>query len=238
MKIKQSTLIVLLLIATLFQTHSSYAADTLNLRDQRYCEVLLGTGGFILPNQLDVYNTIGLNECPEDLWSRLNAKKIKKENRAKSAILNGPRHWTIDGFKNSSLQNIEVKNFDGLVMRKAGILKVSLFDFLMNRKPYRIHHVSRKTTIVFLAGQKEFQLIDPQGQVYFMQSYSLEKEDQSLASLENLGSKLNLPEGWKFQVVTLKQDFFLTAPNSIAEVIQDDLKNTYQLAPGVTPSDF
>ena len=153
-------------------------------------------------------------------------------------ILNGPRHWTIDGFENSTLQNANIKNFDGLAMWKAGVLKVSLFDLLISRKPYRIHHVARNTTAVFLAGQKEFQLIDSKGQVYFMQSYSLEKENQTLSSLESLASKLRLPEGWRFQVVTLKKDYFLTALNSIAEVTQDDLTNTYQMAPGAAPSDF
>ena len=235
--INRSISFILFLTGTTLAAYS-HAADTLNLRDVRYCEVLLGTGGVLFPNQLDVYNTIGLNECPEDLWSKLNAKTIKKENHSKTAILNGPRHWTIDGFKDSSLQNAEIKDFNGLAMRKAGILKVSLSDLLLNRKPYRIHHVARKTTAVFLAGQKEFQLIDSNNRVYFMQSYSLEKESQTLASLENLGSKLNLPEGWKFQVVTLKKDYFLTALDSIAEVTQDDLTDTYQMAPGAEPTDF
>ena len=123
-------------------------------------------------------------------------------------------------------------------MRKAGFLRVSLFDLLTSRKPYRIHHVARNSTTVFLAGQKEFQLIDPNNRVYFMQSYSLDKENQSLGSLENLASKLRLPEGWRFQVITLKKDYFLTAFNSVAEVTQDDLSNTYQMAPGAMAPDF
>jgi hypothetical protein len=61
-----------------------------------------------------------------------------------------------------------------------------------------------------------------------MQSYSLEKEPQSLDTLPQLRSQLHLPKGWRYRYITLKHDFFLKAVDNMATVIQDDLLNTYQ----------
>ena len=84
-----------------------------------------------------------------------------------------------------------------------------------------------------------FQLVDDQGNVYFMQSYSLEKDtDQTAQTLSQLGSVLTLPSGWTFRSLVLKADYNLTALNNMATVIQDDLLNTYQLAPGATADQF
>jgi hypothetical protein len=187
---------------------------------------------------LDVYNTIGLNNCPDELWRNLNADKIQDENHAKVARLNGPRHWVIDGFKGSSLQDSTILSFAGLSMRKAGILMLTLADVLTLGKPYKLHHVARKTTAVFLAGKPEFLLIDADGSVYFMQSYSQQKTDQSLITLAQLGSHLNLPAGWSYKVITLKNDFFLAAEKDMATVTQDEFENTYQLAPHVREGQF
>ena len=34
------------------------------LRDQRYCEIILGADASRLPRAVEVYNTAGLNDCP------------------------------------------------------------------------------------------------------------------------------------------------------------------------------
>ena len=67
--------------------------------------------------------------------------------------------------------------------------------------------------------------------MYVMQSYS-EIVDPSLrmADLQNLGSRLKLPAGWKFPY-----SGSLCAPRVIAtgeaRIVQDDLENTYQINP-------
>ncbi len=222
-------LVFTLIVAGSLLTLKMTLADTppLNLRDARYCEILLGTGGLIIPKEIDVYNTIGLNDCPQNLWSKMDPGQIKNETGAKIVKLNGPRHWLIDSFSGSSLIDPTVKNFGGIQMREAGILEVTQ-DLLHGNQPYHTHTVNRKTTSVFKAGEVEFQLVDPQGVVYFMQSYSLEKIDQSLSTLPQLGSKLSPPQGWSFRVITLTKDFFLHADNDLATVTQDEFLNTYQ----------
>ena len=113
-------------------------------------------------------------------------------------------------------------------MREAGTLEVKLKDARSFGKPYVIHDVARKTIWVFKAGRPVYQLISPDGAVYFMQSYSVQKEPQSMDSLANLGSKLSLPKGWSFRTATLTKDYQLKAVDGMAYVVQDDLENTYQ----------
>ena len=198
------------------------------LRDQRYCEVLVGAHGSYFPHELIVYNTIGLNDCPQSLWSRITAAKVKAEVRAHFVRLNGPRHWTIDAFVGSELLNPAVRSFEGLAMREAGMLHLGFRDFLSQR-PYAEHTVARKTTELFKAGLPVFQLLDPDGEVFFMQSYSLQVDPwQTMDALKTLGQKLRFPRGWSFRVVTLRSDYLLESAGGQATVIQDDLLNTYQ----------
>lgn len=207
----------------------SDAAERSNLRGERYGEVLLGKGGFITPKEFDVYNTIGLNNCPEELWSKLDADKIKTDTGSKVVKLNGPRYWTIDGLTGSSLVNPDPRDFGGIAMRHAGTLELSLTDKLNAGVPYAVHKVARTTTWVFDAGKPVYQLIDPSENVYFMQSYSLQKNpNQTMDRLAKLGSELKLPQGWSFRTRTLKKNYEVTAQDGMAYVIQDDFDNTYQ----------
>jgi hypothetical protein len=198
------------------------------LRDQRYCEVLVGAHGSYFPHELIVYNTVGLNDCPQSLWSRITAAKVKAEARAHFVRLNGPRHWTIDAFVGSELLNPAVRTFEGLAMHEAGVLHLGFQDFLSQR-PYAEHMVARKTTELFKAGLPVFQLLDSDGEVFFMQSYSLQVDPwQTMDALKTLGQKLRFPRGWSFRVVTLRSDYLLESAGGQATVIQDDLLNTYQ----------
>jgi hypothetical protein len=207
---------------------SAYAGDLSDLRGKRYGEVLLGTGGLIMPKQVEVYNTIGLNDCPDALWSKLDPKKIKQDTGAKFVRLNGPRYWVIDGMKNSSLVSKDKKNFGGIDMREAGILQLSADVRQSAGKSYVIHKVARHTIWVYKAGQPVYQLIGPDKSVYFMQSFSVQKEQQTVDTLSSLGKRLNLPTGWQFRVLKLSKDFELPAEKGVAYVVQDNLSNTYQ----------
>ena len=113
-------------------------------------------------------------------------------------------------------------------MREAGVLHLGFRDFLSQR-PYAEHTVARKTTELFKAGLPVFQLLDPDGEVFFMQSYSLQVDPwQTMDALKTLGQKLRFPRGWSFRVVTLRSDYLLETAGGQATVIQDDLLNTYQ----------
>jgi hypothetical protein len=209
-----------------------------DLRDQRYCEILLGAHGSYFPRELIVYNTIGLNDCPPSLWSRVSVSRVKAETRAHVVRLNGPRHWTIDAFVGSELLNPAVRSFEGLTMREAGVLHLGFRDFLSQR-PYAEHTIARRTTELFKAGRPVFQLLDPDGEVFFMQSFSLQVDPrQTIESLPALAQRLRLPKGWSFRVLTLKADYRLEAAGGQATVVQDELLNTYQKSAAKAGDEF
>ncbi|HAT5921011.1 TPA: hypothetical protein JAG59_002840 [Legionella pneumophila] len=215
----------LLLYILLFVPFLSYSAETSNMRGKRYCEIILAK----TISSYAVYNTWGLNDCPEQLWSKVSISAVKKETGSSFVHLNGPRYWVIDGFKNTSLINPAIKTISGIPMREAGILHLSLMDLFKN-KPYQSHVVDRKTTWVYQADKPVFELIDPNGQVFVMQSYSVQKYPQTMNTLTQLGAKLQLPKGWKFKTGVLNKPETIEAVNNKAVVVQDNFLNTYQKA--------
>ena len=204
----------------------SYSAEMENMRDKRYCEIIIRKS----LEEYAVYNTWGLNDCPPSLWSKITEVEVKKETNAGFVHLNGPRYWTIDGFKKTELINPTTKTIAALQFREAGILKLNLADLVKSIKPYEERKVKRETTWIYQAGKPIFVLIDPKGQVFVMQSYSDQKIQQTPASLANLGQQLKLPKGWAFKTMTLDENKTVKAVDNLAVVIQDDNLNTYQLA--------
>lgn len=217
----------------------AWSGDVSNLRGQRYCEVLLSFEikkassaekanniHFVAP--MKVYNTIGESDCPQNLWQGVNPDQIKKSTGASRVKLNGPRVWIIDGMKSSTLVSPEVVTFNGLKMRQVGVLELPLRDLLKRPQPYSEFTVARNTTWVFMAGKPVFELVDPKGNVFIMQSFSLQKALQNEADLSKLGSILQLPKGWQFRTRVLDKDYLLTPVNQKAVVVQDNISNTYQ----------
>ena len=52
-------------------------------------------------------------------------------------------------------------------------------------------------------------------------------KDQTIDQLEQLGTRLVLPQGWQFRVDVLKEELVL-ASGGKTEIIQDEFQNTYQ----------
>ncbi|MDI1483003.1 hypothetical protein [Polyangium sp. y55x31] len=199
-----------------------------DVRGDRYCEILVGDieGSNIL---FDVYNTYQLNDCPEAAWQSVDAAAIKAEKQAVAVVLNGPRYWIMDEFSNSKVVDTTVETFGSLEMRVAGVLEMPLAD-AMSESAYVPRKVARTTTWVYKAGKLVYELVDPQGQIFDMQSYSVQKVAQTESSLAELGATLTLPAGWKFQARVLESDLEVTAVDGVATVVQDDHGNTYQLS--------
>jgi hypothetical protein len=204
------------------------AIDVNDLRGQRYCEIFLGSSRF-LPTLVEVYNTIGLNDCPADPWSKITEDGVKRQSGAAVAHLNGPRYWVIDGLRNSTLADPTPKLLGGIAMRKAAVLELGLTDLWDAGKPYRTHDVQRDTTFRFAAGKPIYEITDPRGRAFVMQSYSVQKVPQDEAMLARLGTRLRLPTGWSFRTHVLEEDAHLTPVDQHAVVVQDEFLNTYQL---------
>ena len=66
------------------------------MRGVRYGEVL---GIFARNDELvgEVYGTQMINDCPQELWEKLDAAEIAKDLGSLFVKLNGPRYWVLDG---------------------------------------------------------------------------------------------------------------------------------------------
>ncbi len=205
-------------------------APPADIRGMRYCEILLVTPGDPLVH-VDVYNTFGLNDCPQDAWSQVDATQVAADAGVALAILNGPRYWMMDAFENSSLLDPTPRTLGGLQMRHGGSIDLPLAAVSgLGKAPYTGTTVQRDTTVRFDAGKSVYELVGPDGKVYDMQSYSVQKVAQTQADLATLGARLTLPQGWTYRTRTLADPLRITATGGQATILQDDFANSYQLS--------
>ena len=82
----------------------------------------------------------------------------------------------------------------------------------------------------FNAGRPVFELVDPDGQRWVMQTWSQTVDKNlSLNDLPGLASRLTLPDGWSYQTRTLSSPLRVDTTHRDAHVTQDDLANSYSL---------
>ena len=202
-----------------------------NMRGQRYGEVIVVRGGpFVFTGE--VFNTLGLNDCPEPLWSALDPRALKKQFRAAAVVLNGPRYFVMD---RSSLANPgRIETFGGLEARHLANVRITLPTILRGRAaPYTESAVARTSEYLYRKGGRIYELLAPDGTRYVMQTYALVVDpDLTMADLKNLATRLRLPAGWQYRTRVLDRDLVLRAEGT-AHVLQDDLENSYQR---VTPA--
>ncbi|MEL6347381.1 MAG: hypothetical protein AAFV53_29975 [Myxococcota bacterium] len=197
-----------------------------DLHDARYCEVI-GVSverGPTFP--ADVYNTVGNNDCPAESWDELTARDAAETMGTPIGILNGPRHFVIDAVSKPADDvpppTIEL---NGMVMTYIASLDLSASD--VSRKAYEVEPVERDNVWIYDRGTTIFELTDPDGNVYVMQSYSLEIDpDLTIDDLEHLA--LDLPEGWSYGARVLRATLELDAAGE-ALVLQDEYRNSYML---------
>ena len=193
---------------------------------QRYGEVLLVRQTPTGP-EVTVYNSFPLNDCPHDLWSALNPQALAAENDAAAALLNGPRYWLMSSIEKAGTDAPERRTFGGIEMIRQATVELSS----MNPAPYSLNKVTRHTVFVFDGGRPLFELIDPHGQHWVMQSWSqMAQQTLSLPDLPALAGSLQLPEGWRYESSTLATTLRIDTTTEAAHVTQDNLGNSYSLA--------
>ena len=218
-----SILVAFFLLAAV---HAQVVKERTNMHGARYGEIIVVTGGpFNFTGH--VYNTIGLNDCPEATWKSLNQQQLKKEFNARAVVLNGPRYFLMDS--SSILNPGNVVSFDGLQARFLADVEIPLSNVIRGgSQPYTENTVQRTTRYLFKKGRTIYELISPQGKRYVMQSYSqIIDPALSEADLISLGSRLALPSGWSYKTKVLDQDYVMQALGT-AYILQDNLKNSYQ----------
>jgi hypothetical protein len=223
----------LLFIALIFGTglasaQPSFEKSVSNLRNQRYCEVLYGKRHF-LNLEVKVFNTQGLNFCPEDKWRALSKDAIAKQFDASLVVLNGPRYWMMDEIQaaGATINNVK-QSFGGVEMNLRATVEIGPLKQILGDKRFTPNQITRTTNFIYKAGSLIYELTSPAGEVYVMQSYSqIENPTLSMKDLPTLAEQLKLPAGWNYRSRVLDQDLSLVA-NGIAYVLQDNLSNSYQ----------
>jgi hypothetical protein len=201
---------------------------TTGLSGKRYGEVLLVTPGEAGP-QASVYNSFGLNDCPAELWSALDAKVIATENGAATALLDGPRYWLMNEIEKPTQGPRIVKNFGGIDM----LLESQTLLSAMNPSPYTANQVHRHSVSTFDTGEEVYELHDPALRRWVMQTWSqIVDPDLSRADLATLGERLTLPSGWTYRTRTLTTPLRIDTTTHAAQVLQDELANSYSLLAG------
>jgi hypothetical protein len=195
---------------------------------KRYGEVLLVHVGESGP-VATVYCSFPLNDCPQELWCELDAQAIATANDAAMALLNGPRHWLMSSIEKVPQGEPVTKTFGGIEMLEQATVELSS----MNPAPFTVNKVNRNTVFTFDAGREVYELVDPDGQRWVMQTWSQAVDPTlSLRDLPGLGSRISLPAGWTYQPRIPTSPLRVDTTTCAAHVIQDDLANSYSLQTG------
>lgn len=171
-----------------------------------------------------VYNDLN-DVLSDEQFDALDLDAIKQETGASFVIPNGRRYWVLDRIESHRVT--PRRQLGGHEFLVPAVLKLTVWDVL-NREPYHPKVVERDTIYTYNAGSKVYRLIDQDGKVYTMQSATRTVDpNQTIDTLERLGERLDLPEGWQFRVDVLDEDLVL-ASGGRTEVLQDNFQNTYQ----------
>lgn len=199
-----------------------------DLRGTRYCEIIpVYRDG--LSFHLEVYNTLGQNDCPPAAWNAIDPKKLADELGAVEVVMNGPRFWVMDRIVAAgATKEGKTRTFDGLAATQRATLALPLRDILFGARPYTERTVKRDTTYVYDAGKPVYEITDDKGRTYVMQTFAdIVDKNLAMADLPGLGSRLKLPAGWRYATRILDREMRLTATGE-AFLVQDDLQNSYQ----------
>ena len=217
---------------------ASNSGPPAELRDYPYCEVIPDTisGGTLTEH---IFNTLPFGPCLENEFATVTEQDVVDAYNAAyganstSATINGVRHWVLDtltstGGVTSSGDTLTVAGIEfGLV----GQLQTPVGDATIGTDPYTVNTVQRNTIYTFKKGLQVFELTDPSGNVYVMQSYSQQLEPSlTLEKLPDIGPTNQLPAGWSYAARRLTEDLTLTASGS-TQIVNDYYRNTYQINP-------
>ena len=207
------------------------AASTANptresMHGVRYCEILLisrkddGIHG-------EVFNTFPLNECPDDQWKAIDTAAVAKAEGVLFALPNGPRYWAMDSVVKSDATETYMKTFGEMDMNHYASVFIGTNPAAM-QNPYTPRAVDRKAAFTFNAGTTVYMLRDAEGKTYVMQSWSQQTDPELTEDdLLTLAERLQLPEGWSYEHKTLTQEFVVETRAEDAQVLSDDLRNSY-----------
>lgn len=207
-------------------TPKGYTVNVSDARGYAFYEVHLIKG-----NAVEIYNTSAASQVPPEQFDALDPKVLAKKHNVDRVFLNRQRFWVMDEFWQNECG--ETLDFDGV--RATWMARMQIppgMKFGEEKFPaYQPSQTRRNGTFRFAQGKQIFMLTSPGGHKWIMQAFT-KVADPSLTEeqLPMLGTKLKLPDGWKFEAKTLDQDLFITtreAEGYAAHAVADDLGNMY-----------
>lgn len=238
-----STIGALCLAALLGACGDSGSSDSTSgppaeLRDYPYCEIIPDT---VADDTLTehIFNTLPFGPCLTDEFASVTEQDIVDAYNAAydasstSATVNGVRHWVLDTITSTGgvTSSTDTLTVDGIKFGLVGQLQTPVGDPTIGSQPYVVNTVQRNTIYTFKKGLHVFELTDPSGNVYVMQSYSQQVDPSlTLRTLPDIGPTNQLPEGWSYAARRLTEDLTLTASGS-THIVNDSYRNTYQINP-------
>jgi hypothetical protein len=175
-------------------------SDTVdNTRDMRFCEILV-----VKLKGIEVYNTTGVSDCPDQLWNGLDLRKVRRQFHALKVEKSGPHFWMMD----SQTVSFGAKaSFGGIEARWVARLPLlTALEAAKGSKPYRVFTPKKTQRMVYAKGKPVYELVDPDGNVYVLQAHEAEFPIDQLAKL---GERLKLPSRWQFRTQDLAEDLVM-----------------------------
>ena len=194
------------------------------LYNSRYCELFF-VHQLTPAISVDIFNTVGLNDCPPDDFAAVDLEQVKAEQSAMLVTRNGPRRWVIDAIVKGEAG--EPVDMDGLEMRSVG----SIAPPSLAPAPFTEIEISRRTIWRYRKGRTMRIVVSPEGRRYVMQAYSRApgssvKESDLNTLDQNPG--MMLPDGWTFRTKKVnRKNLDLKAAGS-AIIVRDGLGSVYQ----------
>jgi hypothetical protein len=202
-----------------------YSVD--NVRGMAWCEIIPVTG--TPPNiTVQIYNSTGVDNCTEERAAQINPVKLAAQLGVSRISVNSGYYWVMD--KVSAFTSGETFDFDGIKARWDAQMLPEVRRS-QSGKFYAAFKIIRDTEWLYRNGSAVWLLRTPENRVWVLQAFTRAKDPSlSMETLDTLGEKLKIPDGWKFEKKTLTKDLSLEPRRSsgYAYVIHDDLGNSYQ----------
>ena len=146
---------LVLLLAPAAQARKPLVRD--EMRNTRYCEIF--TVDLAPVAVATVWNSLGLNSCPQAWWDGLDTRALAAEHGDDLALLNGPRSFIMDRAKAKDYG--PVTTFAGKRMRDVAAIDLATVG-LAPPPAFTDVRIDRRNTWTWDAGKKVFELRRPE----------------------------------------------------------------------------
>jgi hypothetical protein len=199
-----------------------------DMRGYRFCEVGLITGTDEDTAIANIWNTTCACDPTPEMLEALDADAVAREHGAIRAWLDPVRHCLFDRLDVWEVG--EDRSFGGMSGTWTSVASAPDIAKAAVQGSYESRYVYRNNTVSFDKGKYVYLLVEPDGEMFVMQSFS-RHVDPTLSedNLRGLAGRLDLPDGWGFRAEMLDQDLEVTSSKgNVAHVLHDNLDNAYQ----------